>query len=160
MSQLPVEPAETSTLRLTPEGLSIHMRIPAERPYMKNAVLTVREICDHLNLAIVKANRIILSLEEALLNSMEHAYEATADGHGQIDLQFSVEGEEFVVVVEDFGKGISADKATEAIEDISILNDRGRGLSILKGIPDKSVIQATDRGTRATMLFYLPAESV
>lgn len=150
---------ETSTLRLSPEGLSIHMRIPAERSYMKNAVLTVREICEHLNLTPDQANRIVLALEEAILNAMEHAYD-TPDCHGQIDLQFSVEGEEFLVVVEDFGRGIPNEKIAWEIDDCSILNDRGRGLSILRGLPDKSVVQATDRGTRATMLFYLANESV
>jgi len=145
---------ETSTLSISPEGLSIHMRIPAERGYVNNAVLTLREVCDHLNLAVKQSNRIVLALEEALLNSIEHAYEEV-EQTGQIDLHFSVEGEEFLLVVEDFGRGIPGDKNIDSIDDRSILNDRGRGLCILRGLSDKSVVQATDRGTRATMLFYI-----
>ncbi|RCK79695.1 MAG: hypothetical protein OZSIB_4167 [Candidatus Ozemobacter sibiricus] len=149
---------ETSTLRLSPEGLSIHMRIPAERPYLRNAILTLREICDHLNIDPARRNRIVLALEEALLNAVEHAY--NGDGHlGQIDLQFTIEGDEFLVMVEDFGQGISPEQAMGYIHDDRILEDRGRGLCILRGMSDRSVVQATERGTRATMMFHLPSNA-
>ncbi len=153
-----VRPPETSTLSLSPEGLSIHMRIPADRLYLANAMLTLREICDHLNLDCRQSNRISLVMEEALLNSMEHAYPA-AGGDGQIDLQFTVEGDEFLVVVEDFGRGIPSGRESEYIADDSILNDRGRGLCILRGLSDKSAVTPTSQGTRATMLFYLPTNA-
>ncbi len=134
------------------------MRIPAERPYLRNALLTLREICDHLNVQPAQSNRITLALEEALLNAVEHAYNGHAH-EGQIDLQFTIEGDEFLVIVEDFGRGISPEHAVGYIHDDRILEDRGRGLCLLRGMSDRSVVQATDRGTRATMMFHVPANA-
>jgi anti-sigma regulatory factor (Ser/Thr protein kinase) len=129
------------------------MRIPAERGYIGNALLTLREICEHLELANDKTTRILLAVEEALLNSMEFGY---VDGQGWIDLQFSVEGNEFLVVIEDYGRGMeNRDFHAFQTED-EILCDRGRGLCILRGMSDKSVFQTSlGGGTRVTMLFYL-----
>jgi len=129
------------------------MRIPAERLYLNNAILTLREICDHLDVRSERACQIVLSLEEALLNAIEHAYVGET---GLIDLQFSVEGSEFIVVVEDYGCGISRQKELDLLTNEEILCDRGRGLFILNGMPDKTILQTNiGKGTRATMLFNL-----
>jgi len=146
------EAGESSTVSMSPEGLSVHMRIPAERMYMANAVLTLREICDHLCLSPERTNRVVLVLEEALMNSIEHAY--NGDG-GFIDLQFSIEGPEFLIVVEDFGNGMVHDVDIDSLEASDLLFERGRGLCIMKGISDRAVVQSSSRGTRATMLFQL-----
>lgn len=144
---------EKCSLTLSAESILVHMRIPAERLYVGNAMLTLREICDHLDLAIERANKIVLSLEEALLNAIEHAY---CDSRGLIDLHFSVEGSDFIVVVEDYGCGLTNFSEFLDVSDEKILCERGRGLSILHGIADKTVVQSLmGRGTRATMLFHL-----
>lgn len=151
-----VPPVEECGMTLSAERISVHMRIPAERVYVGNAVLTLREICEHLDVGSFKANRIVLALEEALLNAIEHAY---IEGGGVVDLQFAVEGPEFTVVVEDFGGGMKTFPVEDAEDDDSfeaILADRGRGLRILRGITDHAELDSPPgRGTRATMLFYL-----
>ncbi|MFZ2957324.1 MAG: ATP-binding protein [Candidatus Ozemobacteraceae bacterium] len=150
-------PVEECGVSLSAERIAVHMRIPAESVYVGNAVMTLREICDHLDVGLVKANRIVLALEEALLNAMEHAY---AEGGGVIDLQFSVEGPEFTVIVEDYGAGMLIERCFDPLADQNddeILSDRGRGLRILHGVSDKAHFQSNKgHGTRATMLFYLP----
>lgn len=150
-----IDKTETSSLHLSSEGLSVHMRIPAEWLYLSNAVLTLKEICEHLDLPLPHANRIVLVLEEALMNAIEHAYQD--DGGGLVDLQFTVQGTEFLVAVEDFGCGIPADLPEDLLTEDEILSDRGRGLMLVRGIADKALVQTTSQGgTRATMLFYLP----
>lgn len=144
--------SETSTIRMSPEGLSVHIRIPAEPMYIANAVLTLREICDHLCLPEDRTSRAVLVLEEALMNSIEHAY---TDEGGLIDLQFSIEGPEFVIVVEDFGNGMVHEIDIDSLPASDLLFERGRGLCIMKGISDKAVVQSSSRGTRATMLFQI-----
>jgi|GEM_PF-1978667 len=149
----PVEAGESSTVRMSPEGLSVHMRIPAERTYLANATLTLREICDHLCMQEQRTNRIVLALEEAILNSIEHAYNGSG---GLIDLQLSIEGPEFVIVVEDFGNGMVHEIDIDSLRESELLFDRGRGLCIMKGISDKAIVQSTaGRGTRTTMLFQI-----
>jgi len=148
-------PVEECGMTLSAERISVHMRIPAERVYVANAVITLREICGHLDVSSFKANRIVLALEEALLNAIEHAY---IEGGGVVDLQFSVEGPEFTVIVEDFGGGMKSIPVEDGGDDSfdAILADRGRGLKILRGIPDHAELESPPgRGTRATMLFYL-----
>lgn len=146
------EEGESSSISMSPEGLSVHMRVPAERMYVANAVLTLREICDHLCLPEDRAARVVLVLEEALLNAIEHAYNGEG---GLIDLQFSIEGSEFVIVVEDFGNGMVREIDIDSLVASDLLFERGRGLCIMKGISDKAVVQSSSRGTRATMLFQI-----
>jgi anti-sigma regulatory factor (Ser/Thr protein kinase) len=149
----PMKSPESSSMTLSSDGISVHMRIPAEQAYLANALLTLREICDHLDISLAQANRILLALEESLLNTVEHAY---VQCDGMIDLQFAVEGSEFMVVVEDFGCGLPFEGPLPPIADHAILQDRGRGLHILRGMADKTVMQSTNgRGTRTTMMFQL-----
>jgi len=144
---------EESEVFLSREGVCVHMRIPAERDYLNNALMTLREICEHFSISLGRSQRIILAFEEALLNAMEHAY--SAEG-GLIDLEFSVEGSEFSIIVEDFGCGIPQNSQNPFSTEEEILRDRGRGLAILKHLPDKVIVESpSGRGTRTTMLFYL-----
>jgi len=149
-------PAEECGMTLSGDRIAIYMRIPAERGYIGNAVATLREFCDHLDVGPEKAQRIIVALEEAVLNAIEYAYPENA---GVIDLQFSVEGSEFTVVVEDFGLGLTSFPLQEDAtrdSDEGILDDRGRGLQLLFGMCDHAEIHSPPgKGTRATMLFSL-----
>jgi serine/threonine-protein kinase RsbW len=148
---------EESTVSLSSEGLSVHMRIPAERGYLGNAVLTLRGICEHVAVSLDRSNRIILALEEALMNAMEHAYKDVPEEQGGfIDLQFAVEGSELSLIVEDYGCGLPEGAKKPLSTEDEILCDRGRGLNILDEIPDKILVDsARGRGTRTSMLFYL-----
>jgi anti-sigma regulatory factor (Ser/Thr protein kinase) len=148
----PVTSTEESMIRLSPEGISVHMRIPAERGYIGNAVFTLQEICEHLDIGKFMF-RIMLVLEEALLNAVEHAY---VEKGGIVDLQFSVGNDEFTVVVEDFGCGIPVHSEQIPETHEGILCDRGRGLTIVKALPNKATVETTaGKGTKATMLFFM-----
>ncbi len=145
------KPAEECGLNISPNGLSIHMRIPSEILYLRNALITVKEICDHYDLELGLSHRIVLALEEALLNTVEHAY---LGNPGVIDVLFSVNDEEFKVVVEDYGCGINPKENDEIDEEEP--TERGRGLTILRGMADESLVDSTiGQGTRATMLFRM-----
>ncbi len=143
-----------SEVMLSPDGLSVHIRIPADRGYLCNAVMTLKEICANISISDIRSNRIVLALEESLLNAIEHAYNGGETG--LIDVLFSVDGSEFSMVVEDFGCGIPSGARNQFSNFDEILCDRGRGLEILHKIPDKIVVDSqTGSGTRATMLFHL-----
>jgi anti-sigma regulatory factor (Ser/Thr protein kinase) len=158
MTTMPVEKSEQSSLHFSSEGLTVHMRIPSDWIYLNNAILTLREICEHLDLPTRQANRIILVLEEIVMNAMEHAYSGNS---GLIDLQFSVSGSEFILVVEDFGQGIPDGLPRDFLKEDEILCERGRGLLIAKGIADRALVQKTSGGgTRATLLFQLSSVEI
>jgi len=144
---------ESNRVTMSPEGIVIHMRIPAEMSYLGNAMLTLREICDHLELGPDTCFQVLLSLDEAVRNSIEYAY---LDESGWVDLQFTVEGSELEVVVEDFGCGIVSEKQSGVISDAEILCDKGRGLAIIRGMPGRTtVLTKKGCGTRLAMMFYL-----
>ena len=141
---------EESSISLSSDRLSVTMRIPAEMAYIGNASLTLRGICDHVALAAERANRIVLAMEEALVNAIEHAYDGEG---GVIDLEFSVEEAELKLIIEDFGCGLPE---VSAVCYDDILRDRGRGLVLIQEIPDDVTIDSVKgKGTKTSMLFSL-----
>lgn len=146
-------PVEESNVLMSPNALSIRLRIPAERDYLNNAILTLQGICEHVSIPNARTLRIVLALEESLLNSFEHAYQETG---GVVDVEFSVRETELSLVIEDYGCGIPDGSCNAFLNDEDILCDRGRGLNIINTLPDKVTIDTnTGRGTRTFMLFNL-----
>lgn len=145
---------EESEVVLSPNLLKIHIRIPSELEYLQNAILTLRGICEHLGISEARTNRFVISLEEVLLNAIEHAYPR---GEGIIDIEFVVDNQEFKMVIQDYGRGFLPNTEASLASPEEILCDRGRGLHIIQGIPDKVVMgpSTEGNGSRTIMLFYL-----
>lgn len=167
--EYPGSVSASSTLHLSSDGISIHMRIPSQETYLPNAIATLREICHHLGLNNEYAFRVMLPFEECLLNVIEHAY---PDDCGLIDLQFTVNGSELVIVVEDYGVGLPAHLQHPLPKDTTgklrllqqkgesdLMRVRGRGLMIIRGLPSQTLLQnRAEKGTRTTMVFILPTQ--
>lgn len=81
------------------DELSLHMRIPAARCYLGNALLTLEGICDHFSVSDDSRERIRNALETALSGSIEVSYQKTP---GLFDLKFSVFKDKLQITVEDF----------------------------------------------------------
>lgn len=81
------------------DELSLHMRIPAAKCFVNNALLTLDGICDHFSFTEVSRDRIRKALEAALNNSIELSYQRDS---GLFDLQFSIYKEKLMIMVEDF----------------------------------------------------------
>jgi anti-sigma regulatory factor (Ser/Thr protein kinase) len=90
------------------DELSLHMRIPADKCYLGNAILTLEGICEHFSVSSTSRDRIVAALEEALKGSIDLSY---ADAQGLFDLKFSVFKDRLQITVEDFMLG---DKATDS----------------------------------------------
>ena len=81
------------------DELSLHMRIPADRCYLANALLTLEGICEHYNLEEAARDRIKSALETALTGSIELLYD---NAQSLFDLKFSVFKDKLQITVEDF----------------------------------------------------------
>jgi hypothetical protein len=81
------------------DELSLHMRIPADRCYLANALLTLEGICEHFSVCDRSRDRIKVALETALLGSIELSYQ---QAEGLFDLKFSVFKDKLQITVEDF----------------------------------------------------------
>lgn len=85
-----------------------------------------------------------LAVTEALANAVEHAY---PDGSGSVRVTFVPHGEEMVVSVRDFGRGI--DNVSRGGGE-----DTGYGLSMIEGIARRVDVRSTE-GTEIEMAFGL-----
>ena len=81
------------------DELSLHMRIPADKCYLGNALLTLEGICDHFSVSDDSRERIRNALEKALTGSIEVSYQKNP---GLFDLKFSVFKDKLQITVEDF----------------------------------------------------------
>jgi len=96
---------------------------------------------------IVDAERlssITLAVNEALANSVEHAY-VTYDRPGSVDVRADHDEADSVVVVEVADHGRWREPAPDP------LHLRGRGIPLIKALSDKAVIEKSNRGTKVTM---------
>ena len=89
---------------------------------------------------------VVLAVNEACTNSIEHAY--TADAQGRITVEAEIGGNDLHVLVIDSGlwKTPPPDPGT-----------RGRGLPLIKALSDRGVLDGTPSGTTIGMSFRLPA---
>lgn len=82
-------------------------------------------------------NRIILAVDEAVSNIIEHAYENTLEG--EIKVEVAADGKQFSVTISDTGKkfdpGIISDPDLE--EHIKLGKKRGLGLFLMRQVMDE-----------------------
>ena len=81
------------------DDLSFHMRIPADKCFTKNALLSLDGICDHFCFTEHSRDRIKKALEAALNCSIEVIYQKKS---GLFELQFSIYKNKMMIMVEDY----------------------------------------------------------
>ena len=79
--------------------LSFHIRIPANKAFTKNVLLTLDGICDHFSFTESSRDRIKKALETALVSSVEKFYQ---NEKGLFDLQFLIYKNKLMISIEDF----------------------------------------------------------
>lgn len=86
-------------LKCRKDELSLHLRIPADRCYLGNALLTLEGICEHFSVRDDSRNHIKSALESALVKLIDLSYQ---DNCGLFDLKFSMFKDKLQITVEDF----------------------------------------------------------
>lgn len=118
-------------LRQRKDELSLHMRIPADRCYLGNALLTLEGICEHFSVSDHSKDHIKKALESALGSTIELSYK---EASGLFDLKFSVFKDKLQITVEDFllddgqtsepvQNPISEDKLRKNLEHVIVMAD-------------------------------------
>ncbi len=116
------------------DDLSFHMRIPADKCFTKNVLLSLDGICDHFCFTEHSRDRIKKALETALNNSIEIVYQKES---GLFELQFSIYKNKMMITVEDYPlnpEGISdnIDSNSDDIKNIlSSVKDLTDGMSFV-----------------------------
>ncbi len=98
------------------DDFSLHMRIPADKCFVNNALLTLDGICDHFSFTETSRDRIKKALETALNCSIDFSYQKIA---GLFNLQFSIYKEKMLIMIEDFpmNNGENLDANSEAVRN-------------------------------------------
>jgi anti-sigma regulatory factor (Ser/Thr protein kinase) len=96
---------------------------------------------------------LLLAVGELCANSIQHAYEGRAGQPITVSVRSS--DNSVVIEVEDFGKPFDADRYESP--NLEAVPESGYGIFLVKTIADSlSIDVARERGTRWTMVKYLP----
>jgi anti-sigma regulatory factor (Ser/Thr protein kinase) len=103
-------------------------------------------------LATTITQDVLLAVNEALANAVEHAYAGTS---GNVDLaaRYDVRQDTLKVIVEDHGHWRQADPAPPLR-----VSRRGRGLVLMRALTDDTTIESTDEGTRVSLTWRGPTK--
>jgi serine/threonine-protein kinase RsbW len=96
---------------------------------------------------------LLLAVGELCANSIQHAYEGRAGQPITVSVRSS--DDSVVIEVEDFGKPFDADRYESP--NLEAVPESGYGIFLVRTIADSlSIDVARERGTRWTMVKYLP----
>ena len=119
-----------------PEPFKIDMRITNESKNLSLVRQKIGEILDKTTFTREDKNKIILAVDEAVANVVEHAYGA---GRGEIDLVFDVDRERLQITIRDNGTKFNPQEV--ATPDIHKYIKDGRkgglGMFIMRKIMDE-----------------------
>jgi anti-sigma regulatory factor (Ser/Thr protein kinase) len=124
----------------------VRLSFPARPDYLLLARLALAGIARDAPISDELVADLKLAVTEACGNSVRHAY---PDGEGEVSVAFALVGEDFEMVVEDQGVGITP--TGEAVERAG--PDGGMGMSIIRAIVDEFAVApgADGRGTVVRM---------
>lgn len=128
----------------------ISLSIPNKAEYVSVIRLTVTAIANRMGFDIEKIEDIKVAVAEACTNAITH-------GKNDIDsftVDFLIDEEKLMITVCDNGKGCS----TNCIKspDLTLLNEGGLGVFIIKSLMDDVVINSDlGKGTSITMTKFL-----
>lgn len=134
------------TIMTRPHSPPLHLEIPARAEELASVR---RRFSEWLALAGVGAELaadILLVVNEACSNSIEHAYLGRTPGVVRLSADHESDG--ICLTIEDFGQWRGG--ATDA--DVS----RGRGLPLVRALSTRVDLSTSDRGTRLSMSFPAP----
>lgn len=99
----------------------------------------------HCTLTAATAHDVLLAVNEALSNAMEHAYAGTS---GNVDLtaRYDANRGTLTATVEDHGHWRLPDVTADAR-----MSRRGRGLVLMRALAEDTAIETTDEGTRVSL---------
>jgi serine/threonine-protein kinase RsbW len=134
-----------------PEGSTFSMTSEAEHLLRLRGWLC-EELAGH---GVPKQDQpnLLLAVGELCANSIQHAYEGRAGQPITVSVRSS--DDSVVIEVEDFGKPFDADRYESP--NLEAVPESGYGIFLVKTIADSlSIDVARERGTRWTMVKYLP----
>jgi len=132
-------------------------KIPSDTRYLIEVRNFVRAVIDESSFPLDDANRIVLAVDEAVANVMEHAYEQQSNTNLEVDIIISASANEFNITIKDIGKDFSPDSVMDIDiqEHVKAGKRNGLGLFLIRKIMDEvSYRFDPDEGNMLTMVKY------
>lgn len=113
--------------------------IPNDTKYLSVVRETISETIRASEFPHADISRIILAVDEAVANIMEHAYERDTEGRGEIELRLHADRERFEVTVRDSGQAFNPDQvvAPDMDEHVRLGRKNGLGIFLMRKIMDQ-----------------------
>lgn len=129
------------------EGERIQFRIPSNPRYVPPIRRAIRSIATNLAFPDETADDIELSVGEALVNAIEHG--SPEQNRNTVVVTCRISQDRLTIDVRDEGPGFDADACQPSPE---LLNERGRGLTLICYLMDNVRLRSTSRGARIRMV--------
>jgi serine/threonine-protein kinase RsbW len=102
----------------------------------------------HCPLTTTTAHDVLLAVNEALANAVEHAYAGTS-GNVDLTVRYDVGRDVLTATVEDYGHWRPPDNTVDPRH-----SRRGRGLVLMRALAEDTAIESTERGTRVSLTWH------
>lgn len=125
-------------------NIDFSVRLPTDAHSVPLVRGLLRQALEHLQVPQVVIDEVVLALTEACANVVDHAA-----GHEAYQVDVAIDDETCRISVVDDGEGF--DPATAAAAPASPLDDRGRGLMLMRALVDRlNFVQDEDGRHRVT----------
>lgn len=113
-------------------GKIIHREIviPNDTRYLAQVRGVVREVVGESDFPTEEMSRVILAVDEAVTNIMEHAYEHDIEGELEIEMVLEADNTRFEVIIRDSGKSFDPNDVDDPDLEEHVKSGRRRGLGI------------------------------
>ena len=125
-------------------NIDFSVRLPTDAHSVPLVRGLLRQALEHLQVPQVVIDEVVLALTEACANVVDHAAE-----HEAYQVDVAIDDETCRISVVDDGEGF--DPTTAAAAPVSPLDDRGRGLMLMRALVDRlNFVQDEDGRHRVT----------
>lgn len=133
---------------------AMHLELPSTFDVLENLIETAQEFFAAYVSDEDLLYRIVLLASEAATNAIEHGNRL--DPSLKVQIWFGIIDSRAAVVVEDQGGGFNPEKVGDPLSSEHILDDRGRGIFLMKELADD--VEWDNNGRRVAVYVDLPAD--
>ncbi len=133
------------------QGISESIKMPSDIKKIRKVIARIVDLLVERNVDKSHMFDIRLSVEEAIINAIEHGNKK--DRNQTVDISFAIDDEKIELAVEDQGRGFDHTKMPDPTTNGNILRAHGRGVYLIHKLMDR--VQYNDRGNRIKLIKYL-----
>lgn len=128
-----------------------NITIPSEIKYVRKVSSDILEKLKARNIDESALFDIRLCVEEMLLNAVEHG--SSGKKISKVNICYRIEGDKFIIEIEDSGPGFDYSKLPDPTSDDNILKNSGRGVYLVHHLMDN--VEFNKKGNKVKLIKYI-----